>query len=100
MAFLLPSSLLPLLVLGALVNYILGQLVVKTGLSGTDRLLGLCLGCYSRRANCERLAVFGCFHRLAQHPMVEGLCASARIWRCHSMVFDYLENTSSFVPKL
>ncbi|WP_032092796.1 MULTISPECIES: CvpA family protein [Pasteurellaceae] len=32
------------LIVGAIVNYIIGQLVDKTGLSGTDRVLGACFG--------------------------------------------------------
>lgn len=32
------------LIVGAIVNYIFGQLVDKTGLSGTDRVLGACFG--------------------------------------------------------
>jgi membrane protein required for colicin V production len=32
------------LILGALINYLIGQLVSKTGLTGTDRVLGLVFG--------------------------------------------------------
>ncbi|TLU64216.1 bacteriocin production protein [Thalassotalea litorea] len=32
------------LILGAMINYIIGQLVDKTGLTGTDRVLGLVFG--------------------------------------------------------
>ena len=45
------------LILGAIINYILSQLVHHTGLSGTDRVLGLVFGaseCVLSEGNCRR----------------------------------------------
>ncbi|MCP3130441.1 MULTISPECIES: CvpA family protein [Shewanella] len=89
------------LILGALVNYILGQLVVKTGLSGTDRLLGLCFGAVRGALIVSALLFF--MDAFTGSP-------NAQWWKDSVLVpefgvviqwfFNYLENTSSFVPKL
>lgn len=89
------------LILGALVNYILGQLVSKTGLSGTDRLLGLCFGALRGALIVSAILFF--MDAFTGAP-------NAAWWKESRLVpefgvviqwfFNYLENTSSFVPKL
>ena len=50
------------LIVGALVNYVVGQLVKATGLSGTDRALG-CLWRIAGRINHQRaIILFGYIH--------------------------------------
>ena len=86
------------LILGALVNYIIGQLVSRTGLSGTDRVLGIVFG--ALRGVLVSAAVL--FFMDAFTP-----ASSATWWQSSQLIpeftlivewfFEYLKQSSSFL---
>lgn len=87
------------LIVGAVVNYVLGQLVHKTGLTGTDRLLGGIFGALRGVLIVSALLFF--------MDSFTGL-AAAEWWQQSRLIphfgifiqwfFEYFEQTSSFLP--
>ncbi|ABO24169.1 CvpA family protein [Shewanella loihica] len=89
------------LILGALVNYLIGQLVVKTGLSGTDRVLGLCFGALRGALIVSAILFF--LDAFTGAPKTDWWASSQLVPEFGVVIqwfFDYVENTSSFVPKI
>ncbi|MCL1059283.1 bacteriocin production protein [Shewanella sp. Choline-02u-19] len=89
------------LILGALVNYLIGQLVSKTGLSGTDRVLGLCFGALRGALIVSAILFF--LDAFTGAPNADWWQSSTLVPEFGVVIqwfFDYLENTSSFVPKI
>ncbi|MBR9726920.1 CvpA family protein [Shewanella intestini] len=87
------------LILGALINYLLGQLVSKTGLSGTDRVLGLCFGAIRGALIVSALLFFmDAFTQLDQTDWWTNSVLVPEFGVVIQWFFDYLQNTSSFVP--
>ncbi len=81
------------LIVGAIVNFVIGQLVEKTGLSGTDRVLGALIV-------AAILFFLDTFTGLSKS---EDWSKSQLIPQFSFIIrwfFDYLQSSSSFLPKV
>ncbi|PXV94014.1 membrane protein required for colicin V production [Gilliamella apicola] len=82
----------------SVVSYVIGQLVQKTGLSGTDRVLGICFGVLRGiLVVAALLFLVDTFTSLSKSPY---WTESQLIPHFHFIIrwfFDYIQNSSSFL---
>jgi membrane protein required for colicin V production len=86
------------LIVGAVVNYVIGQLVQKTGLSGTDRVLGIVFG--ALRGVLIASAALFFLDTFTSFPETEWFKGSQLVPQFKHIIapfFEHLQATSSFL---
>ncbi|OCG04746.1 CvpA family protein [Gilliamella apicola] len=82
----------------SVVSYVIGELIQRTGLSGTDRVLGICFGVLRGILIVAAVLFFvDTFTPLSQSPY---WAQSQLIPHFHFIIrwfFDYIQNSSSFL---
>lgn len=88
------------LITGAIVNHVISLLVRKTGLSGTDRVLGVCFGALRGVLIVAAILFFlDTFTGLAKSPDWSQSQLVPQFSYIIRWFFDFLQNTSSFLPR-
>lgn len=80
-------------------NYLISSLVEKTGLSGTDRVLGICFGALRGVLIVSAILFFlDTFTELAQSTDWKQSQLIPKFSYIIQWFFDYLQSTSTFLP--
>ncbi len=86
------------LIVGAVVNYVIGQLVQKTGLSGTDRILGVVFGALRGVLIVAAVLFFmDAFTSLSNSDWWRQSQLIPEFSRIIAPFFEHLKQTSSFL---
>ena len=88
------------LIVGSVINHVIGSLVQRTGLSGTDRVLGVCFGALRGVLIVAAILFFlDSFTQMSQSSDWQQSQLIPQFSHVIRWFFDYLQNASSFLPE-